>query len=247
MVAVLIVGVCTFSALAEDGMEEGMKVVRGDDGVKYVECDTDELASFVTTQDLVKERERAAAVGNHVLAVEDYINAVVRLTERYYHYNIDGKMDWLFFDCYCWGGADMVFDCIFYGRYIYSSDLGVPFSYNCGVYDVELKRYYSLEEAVKVEKYADLDKALAAADYGVLIGDLNDDGNVDIMDATLSRMYLAGEKEFTETKQIGTVYDYSLKKAFYISNIADMDRDNTYDVNDVTAIQKSAANLDYLA
>lgn len=194
-------------------------------------------------------RERNA-LNNSVLEVEDYMYLCFDLVEKYYHYNESGEMDWLFFTCQNYLAADCIVQSIYYDRYIFLSDWGAVFGFGCGVYDIEEECFYSLEYAAEIEKYdADLDKALAAADVGRLMGDVTHDNVVNIKDATYIQKVLANLAE-PDPRDYGgsSPYDFQRKKEYRLScGPYDMNRDRHRDINDVTAVQKYIAKLDYLA
>lgn len=181
---------------------------------------------------------------NLVLAEDDYLDIVPYLKELAYHYNEEGEIDWLLFECSSWlyDEENVAFN-FFCGRFCY---FGVtyrgPFFYGYGVYDVDLGRFIAIEKAAKKERYEDLGELMAEANLGMLIGDANNDNVVDIIDATLIQKYLTGDENWPEYS-----IDWRLRAYCEIYGVCDMNRDNSRDVNDVTAVQKCIAKLDYLA
>lgn len=112
------------------------------------------------------------------------------------------------------------------GRLITATSIQSPFVCGYGVYDVEENEYYGLEKLVdNYSKYEGLIDALAEKNIGDLLGDVNGDNNVDILDAAVIQKYAADKAE------IG----YEQKP------IADVNGDYFVDVFDATGIQKYAA------
>ena len=67
-----------------------------------------------------------------------------------------------------------------------------PFEFGYGVYDVEENKYYGLEEiADDYSKYESLIDVLAEKNIGTLLGDVNGDYFVDVIDATAIQKYAA--------------------------------------------------------
>ena len=112
------------------------------------------------------------------------------------------------------------------GRFIQGGSIQSPFEFGYGVYDVEENKYYGLEEiAGDYSKYDGLIDALAEKNIGTLLGDVNGDNTVDILDATVIQKY-AADKTYLSYEQ---------------EPIADVNGDHFADVIDATEIQKYAA------
>lgn len=112
------------------------------------------------------------------------------------------------------------------GRFIQGGSIQSPFEFGYGVYDVEENKYYGLEEiAGDYSKYDGLIDALAEKNIGTLLGDVNGDNTVDILDATVIQKYAADKTDLSYEQE----------------PIADVNGDYFVDVIDATEIQKYAA------
>ena len=112
------------------------------------------------------------------------------------------------------------------GRYIRGGSIQSPFEFGYGVYDVEKNEYYALEELVdNYSKYEGLIDKLAENNIGALLGDVNGDNTVDILDATVIQKCAADKIELNYKQE----------------PVADVNGDHFVDVIDATDIQKYAA------
>ena len=93
-------------------------------------------------------------------------------------------------------------------------------------------------------------------DYGQQVGDVNDNGKVDVMDATYIQRYIAEYNDifYARTHQVPPQYSNDSNSNFYKVNvvdignyyfsIADFDRDGYTTVLDATAIQRHIAGIE---
>ncbi len=172
---------------------------------------------------------------------EECISDDLEYNELYTHYSGD-QPDWVLVEAHyncpepeecTWlhvGGIG--------GRAIFGPSIGCPFLTGYGVYDVENSEYYGLEQFADndcsvftnvdklpfdASRYEGLIDALAELNIGTLTGDCNNDGNVDILDATLIQKAAVGKAHIDD-----------------IAYSADVNGDYRVDILDATAIQKYA-------
>ena len=127
------------------------------------------------------------------------------------------------------------------GRAIFGPSIGIPFFTHYGVYDVNANEFYGFEQFADNDcsvynpvkrlpfdhtKYDGLIETLAELKIGSLLGDINNDNEVDILDATLIQKAAAGKAHID----------------FEDSYIADVNGDYSVDILDATAIQKYAVS-----
>ena len=109
------------------------------------------------------------------------------------------------------------------GILFYEKDLFKPFNTSNCVYDVKHGEFIDITE-VDFDKYPGLKEAVLMNDVGYLIGDMDSDKEVSIIDAT--------EIQRIQAKVTSSRVD---------ENIADFDRDGKRTILDATAIQLSLA------
>ncbi len=99
-----------------------------------------------------------------------------------------------------------------------------PFSIPYCVYDVKKDEFVEISEDV-LDNYAGLSDVFCTSKYGKLIGDLDDDGVVNVIDATEIQRAQAQLSEITDLL------------------LADFNRDNSVDIMDATAIQMKLVSI----
>ncbi len=109
-----------------------------------------------------------------------------------------------------------------YGTTYYYAPFETPYC----VYDVAKDEFLDITK-VDFDDYKGLREAFCTGEHGVLIGDVDVDGVITIMDATEIQRSLA--------KLITLVVNY---------RVADFDRSKSVDIMDATAVQKHIAGLD---
>lgn len=113
------------------------------------------------------------------------------------------------------------------GRLIVSYSIKSPFECGYGVFDVTQNEYYGLEDiANDYSKYDGLLDALAENNVGSLLGDVNGDNEVDIIDATLVQKYASDKAGLDDNQRLA----------------ADVNGDYSADVFDAAEIQKFAVS-----
>ncbi len=112
----------------------------------------------------------------------------------------------------------------------------IPFSYNYGIYLPRKGKVMDIAEAFK-EGIEGIENALPYISSKELVGDVNCDGNLNVLDATMIQKQLAG---------LITIENESLDeyRDAPISAISDFDRDGKRTIKDATAIQKHVAGIE---
>ena len=112
------------------------------------------------------------------------------------------------------------------GDLVFGADsLYLPFKTSFAVYDVAKDEFFDLTE-VDFREYGNLDKEVIQLGIADIVGDLDGDGEISVLDATKVQLIVAKMANL---------------KNFYV---ADYNRDNDLDVMDATAIQRKIAKLD---
>lgn len=182
-----------------------------------------------------------------------------RYKELYYHYNEDGNIDWVLVYANSGHMEPAALSGYTIGNVaITCGSIASPFICNYGLYDVELNKFIDLcairEDYSKYDglidalsgqtglnKYSlqdvDADCTQTARENTRIVGDANNDGKINILDATDIQRILA---------QLSTyVFDYNYYgPEVTIDFFHDYDMDGSMTILDATAIQRKLAKLD---
>ena len=163
--------------------------------------------------------------------------------ERYYHKDTDGSIDWVLI--YTYNRALVPWEvrtgCVIGNRAIYDISECSAFESWYGVYDVKSNRFIALPNATD-EAFPDLTDVVNHLKLGVMIGDVDRDGIISILDATYIQKILAGLMHNTMIEDMDVFYGQALK-GDTIKYVSDYDRDGERSVLDATGIQKYLAGI----
>ncbi len=171
-------------------------------------------------------------------------------SELYYHYteqNGEMSIDWAFIHCV----KDM-WDTFGFSSYLILGDKVFepgdveykPFFVPYAVYDVEKDEFIDIQYA-DYTQYEGIEECMNKWAVGRVIGDMDIDGTLSVLDATVIQRCFAGIEEFSqydlcESYNHSAVYGTE-KLAYY----SDFDRDGKRTILDATAIQHKLAGLEY--
>lgn len=134
-----------------------------------------------------------------------------------------------------------IFDGSSYGvfdEYVLSSGSGMPYDLGYYFYDVLEDKFYQFHEAWE-NGLVDMEELLGVNSVDIsILGDIDRNKELSIMDATEIQRGLAGITEFQED------YFFRFSSSEYggeVSHIADIDRDGSVSIFDATAIQRKLA------
>lgn len=163
--------------------------------------------------------------------------------ERYYHKDTDGAIDWVLI--YTFNMAQVEWEvrtgCVIGNRAIYDVSECSAFESWYGVYDVRNNRFIALPNATD-EVFPDLTDVVNHLKLGVMIGDVDRDGLISILDATYIQKILAGLMHNTMIEDMDMFYGKALNEDT-IQYVSDYDRDGERSVLDATGIQKYLAGI----
>lgn len=154
--------------------------------------------------------------------------------EVYYHYNDSCELEWAL--VYAQDGSSAaeleitmdIGNVVVYSEAIYSN-----FRYKYGVYDAVEGKFYDLFDLRREPyRYEGLLDVLVKQGIGQLIGDMDKDGKITILDATAIQRCLAGLDDYPRDEYY-SVYDTNDN-----GRMSDFDRDGGVSILDATAIQK---------
>lgn len=114
------------------------------------------------------------------------------------------------------------------GKYVVRANVwGYPDIYNYYIYVADTNEVYTLKEAYELGVDG-IDNAFTESGIASVVGDCDDNGKVNIKDATCVQKHLAG-LEVPEIREFSLVYNYN--------------RDEAINIKDATAIQKYLAGI----
>ncbi len=119
-----------------------------------------------------------------------------------------------------------------YGDYVLFANCSAPFVSGYGVYIPEKNQLMPLEEAYE-QKTQGIENVFSDYGVGMLMGDTNGDGKLNIKDATLIQKHIA---------KSNNIKNYILSPE-YQKHIPDFNKDGALNIRDATAIQKRLAKI----
>lgn len=160
-------------------------------------------------------------------------------SELYYHYDENEALDWVLVNAQSGlEPLDMEISMDIGNVVVQSCSIFHNFRYQYGVYDVSESKFYDLFDLrSEPEKYDDLLDVLVQKKIGQLIGDLDNDGVISILDATKIQLCLAGLESFPNN-EFYSVYNTSER-----GRMSDFDKDGDVSILDATAIQLKLAQI----
>lgn len=168
----------------------------------------------------------------------DYTDGLMDYQELYYHRDNNGETDWALVYCYCNYSSPMPVTAVIGNRVITSGRWETPFETGFGVYDVG-NDVFCDAAAAKVSRLDGFTKAMDEFDFkglsierGGLIGDVDGDDEISIVDATILQRCDAGIRDFPEDDEFYLTADFSMH------SYSDFNRDGERDIIDVTMIQR---------
>lgn len=116
-----------------------------------------------------------------------------------------------------------------------------PWKLQCGIYDVDDEKFYDVVDVIDNPKYTHLRDILVEENIAEIIGDLDKDKRISIVDSTIIQQCLAELREFPAND----VFDdkYECRHGVQLSYISDYNKDGSRDIVDVTEIQKHLAGI----
>ena len=149
------------------------------------------------------------------------------------HYDENNEIDWVVVCAYtAMAVVDVLpdadhYNCYENGEFVFhEKDLYAPFTTQHCVYDPKKDEFIDITK-VNFDEYKDLKKHVRTYYFANLIGDVDDDNDVTILDATEIQLILA-----------------KLKEQYVGICVSDFDRDDELTVLDATAVQLKLAGLD---
>lgn len=152
--------------------------------------------------------------------------------ELYYHTDKNGKTDWALIYAFIPAAEPIELVTIVGNRVLRPGTKYMPFSARYGIYDVMEDKFIDAGSAA-AENYVGFLKVFDKIDDGSLIGDLDRDGKLTIIDATIIQRCETGIRDYPDDDVFSLTFEWG--KARYYS---DFDRDGKRSILDVTRLQR---------
>lgn len=168
---------------------------------------------------------------------------VLDYDELYYHRGDDGELDWVLL--YAHGGwPDPWYGMGIIGNRVIVSGTYPVFTFGMGLYDVKKDAFYDLYAMKDYDHYDGLAEAIDRYGKGKLLGDLDGDDSITILDATMIQRCEINAADYSESDRINEseLVDDVFKPIHYYS---DFNRDGERNILDATCIQRYLIGAPY--
>ena len=159
--------------------------------------------------------------------------------ELYYHTGQNGETDWALVYAMLPMSSPIELYTIVGNRVVHPGNQYEPFDACYGIYDVKEDKFIDAASSA-ANRYPDFLQVFDEIGTGRLIGDIDRDDEISILDATLLQRCAAGMRGYPEDDTFYITYEWG-KSRFY----SDFNRDGERDVLDATCIQRYLAGLPY--
>lgn len=171
------------------------------------------------------------------------------------HQDAQGNRDWVLIYANC-GVPAWSMDYGTVGNRAFLMGARSPFKYNLGLYDVGEDTFYDLAVMKDYNRYDGLQKTIDEFGVGKLIGDMDRDNQLTIVDVTIMQRCLAKISAYP-SDDIAVIdgysplyYRYTVHDDYHvvgdpIAYYSDFDRDGEREITDATALQRYLADLPY--
>ncbi|MBQ3265413.1 MAG: dockerin type I repeat-containing protein [Ruminococcus sp.] len=165
-------------------------------------------------------------------------DGLVYYKELYYHQDKNGETDWALVNCSCNYGSPMPVTAIIGSRVIETSNWEKPFQTGYGVYDVKNDKFVDAvyTDPAQYDGFTKVTKEVLTG--GRLLGDLDGDNDISIIDATIIQRCEAKIRSYPEDDAFYLTADFGATVHYY----SDFDRDGERDVTDATKLQRYLVN-----
>lgn len=156
--------------------------------------------------------------------------------ELYYHYDSNGNMDWVLVE----GSSDIDYPggyyCSIGNRVFVRDSYGCPFNANYGIFDVNSNSFVDIS-FLKNQGYDDCVTVFDQYGGGRLLGDLDKDNEISVVDATILQRCDARLMDYSKDDLID-MYQQIDPMFSPLTYYSDFNRDGVRDILDVTYIQR---------
>ncbi len=128
-------------------------------------------------------------------------------------------------------------------RVIVETAIPRPFEIPYAVYDVEKDEFIGIKD-VDCNQYDGLIECVQELNLGLLVGDVDRDKTLTVLDATIIQRCIAQLEEFPEYDVCQKFGHSSVHATEQLAYYSDIDRDGERTILDATIIQKKVANIE---
>ena len=171
---------------------------------------------------------------------ERYSNAtLLSYKELYDHQDKNGETDWVLIYAASNTESPLFLNTIIGNRVIMRRSYGTPFNANYGLYDVKNDTFVDANSSA-AKSYDGFERTFDEIGSGRLLGDLDGDNELSIIDATLIQRCQVKLRDYPADDEIIPRDGLWMYSAKYYS---DFDRNGERDITDATKIQRYLVNL----
>ena len=197
--------------------------------VKHNDIFTVVQSDFVTELDYVSEIHMKY-IDTYKPKFKEYV-----YDEKCWQYDESGNLSYALINAHSITGSTAEAGFRFGDIIVESPAIYSNFTYGYGIYDFGMDKFYDVYDLKDcADKYYRLESSLAFYSRAKEAGDINNDGALTVLDATMIQRHLA------KLDVIRTV-EFVSHDGKYVSNIADTDKNGMVTVLDATVIQKKIA------
>ena len=152
--------------------------------------------------------------------------------ELYYHTDKNGETDWALVYAFIPAAEPIELVTIVGNRVLYPGTMYMPFDACYGIYDVKEDKFIDAGSA-DANNYDGFLKVFDQIDDGRLIGDLDRDGDLSVIDVTILQRCEANISDYPDDDTFSLTFEWG-KSRYY----SDFDRDGERSILDVTCLQR---------
>lgn len=159
--------------------------------------------------------------------------------ELYYHRDSSGEIDWALVEAKSNGLNNLWLTCKIGNRIIHQVNSHYPFMWDMGIYDVKKGRMFDLLD-INSDDYTGFTRIYNEIGVGRLVGDINNDNEISILDTTLIQRCEVGLNQYDDT-DIVTEQDILPITSYY----SDFNFDDERNILDATCMQRYLSGGSY--
>ena len=159
--------------------------------------------------------------------------------ELYYHKDENGETDWALVYAYLPMCSPIELVAIVGNRVLHPGAMYDPFDTCYGIYDVKEDKFIDAS-SIRAKDSPDFVRTFDEIGAGRLLGDIDGDDEISIVDATLIQRCEANMCDYPEDDEFSLTSDWGKRVRYY----SDFNRDGERDIIDVTTIQRYLVNMD---
>lgn len=152
--------------------------------------------------------------------------------ELYYHIDQNGETDWALVYAFIPAAEPIELVTIVGNRVLYPGTMYMPFDACYGIYDVKEDKFIDAGSS-EAKNYDGFLKVFDEIDDGRLIGDLDRDGDLSVVDVTILQRCEANMREYPDDDTFSLTFEWG-KSRYY----SDFDRDGERTILDATRLQR---------